>query len=95
MQTKEDVYEVIKQDQRFSILTKILENTGIGEAMSSEREAFTFFAPTDDAFRRLSKKRAHAFDEPRGHGAGRRHLGSASRSEKLSLLKRSAPPRFG
>jgi uncharacterized surface protein with fasciclin (FAS1) repeats len=54
MKTTENVYEAIKHDERFTILVKILNITGIGEAMASERQAFTFFAPTDDAFRRLS-----------------------------------------
>jgi uncharacterized surface protein with fasciclin (FAS1) repeats len=54
MKTTENVYEAIKHDQRFTILSKILKITGIGEAMANERQAFTFFAPTDEAFRRLS-----------------------------------------
>jgi uncharacterized surface protein with fasciclin (FAS1) repeats len=54
MKTSENVYEAIKHDKRFTILSKILKVTGIGKAMASERQAFTFFAPTDDAFRRLS-----------------------------------------
>ena len=68
MQTKENVYEVIKHDQRFKILSKILESTGIGEAMSSERESFTFFAPTDDAFRHLSKNALTLLLSPEGAG---------------------------
>jgi len=56
MKTIENVYEAIKHDERFTILVKILKVTGIGEAMASERQSFTFFAPTDDAFRRLSDK---------------------------------------
>lgn len=54
MRKKETVFETIKKDERFSLLAKMLENTGIGEAMSKERETFTFFAPTDDAFNDLS-----------------------------------------
>jgi uncharacterized surface protein with fasciclin (FAS1) repeats len=68
MQPKEDVYEVIKHDKRFKILSKILERTGIGEAMSSEREAFTFFAPTDDAFLRLSENALRLLLSPEGAG---------------------------
>lgn len=55
MKNTENVYEAIKRDEKFKILSKILKTTGIGEAMASERDAFTFFAPTDDAFRRLTK----------------------------------------
>jgi len=54
MKTTENVYEAIRHDDRFTILVKILKVTGIGEAMANERQAFTFFAPTDDAFRHLS-----------------------------------------
>jgi uncharacterized surface protein with fasciclin (FAS1) repeats len=68
MQTKDDVYELIKHDERFTILSKILERTGIGEAMSSERETFTFFAPTDEAFRRLSKNALRLLASPEGAG---------------------------
>ena len=55
MKNTENVYEAIRGDDRFKILSKIPKTTGIGEAMASEREAFTFFAPTGDAFRWLSK----------------------------------------
>ena len=55
MKPAENVYEAIKHDARFTILVKILKITGIGEAMASEPQAFTFFAPTDEAFRRLSE----------------------------------------
>jgi uncharacterized surface protein with fasciclin (FAS1) repeats len=50
---EENVFDVIKDDQRFSILTQILDRTGIGTALASEREPFTFFAPTDAALERL------------------------------------------
>jgi len=54
MKKDENVYEVIRNDKRFGVLSRILESTGIGEAMSRERETFTFFAPTDHAFSDLS-----------------------------------------
>lgn len=53
MKKDENVYEVIKNDERFSVLSKLLETSGIGEIIAKERAAFTFFAPTDDAFRDL------------------------------------------
>ncbi|NJM52243.1 MAG: hypothetical protein HC846_01920 [Blastocatellia bacterium] len=68
MKLKENVYEAIKSDGRFTILTKILENTGIGEAMSAEQKAFTFFAPTDEAFCRLSDKALDVLSSPEGSG---------------------------
>ena len=68
MKTKENVYEAIKHDERFTILSDILEATGIGEAMSNERETFTFFAPTDDAFRQLSEKALMLLTSPEGTG---------------------------
>jgi uncharacterized surface protein with fasciclin (FAS1) repeats len=52
---EENVYEVIKGDPRFSILTKILENTGIGAELADEKRPFTFFAPTNDALDKLPK----------------------------------------
>src|SRR5687768_17804365 len=68
MKTEENVYEAIKFDERFTILSKILESTGIGEAMSKERQALTFFAPVDDAFRRLSKRALILLLSPEGAG---------------------------
>jgi uncharacterized surface protein with fasciclin (FAS1) repeats len=52
---KENVYQIIKEDERFSVLHKILDRTGIGPAMAKEQKPFTFFAPTDDALSRLPK----------------------------------------
>ena len=72
---KEDVYEAIRQDERFTILSTILETTGIGEAMSNEREAFTFFAPTDIAFRQLPKKAFSLLTSPEGSGLAALILG--------------------
>jgi uncharacterized surface protein with fasciclin (FAS1) repeats len=66
MKTNENVYDVIKHDERFTILAEILEVTGIGEAMSHESDTFTFFAPTDDAFRRLSAKAVTLLTSPEG-----------------------------
>jgi uncharacterized surface protein with fasciclin (FAS1) repeats len=57
---------MIKHDDRFTILSAILETTGIGEAMANECKAFTFFAPTDFAFRRLSKKGFSLLMSPEG-----------------------------
>lgn len=68
MKTTENVYEAIKRDERFTILSKILNITGIGEAMSNERDAFTFFAPTDEAFRRLSERALILLMSPEGAG---------------------------
>src|SRR5688572_29846357 len=50
---EKNVYEVIKGDVRFSILSKILDRTGIGTELANERDPFTFFAPTDEALERL------------------------------------------
>ncbi|MGI8555739.1 MAG: fasciclin domain-containing protein [Pyrinomonadaceae bacterium] len=66
MKEKKNVYEVITKDERFRILSKILESTGIGEAMSKEKEIFTFFAPTDEAFCKLSKKALKILISPEG-----------------------------
>ena len=68
MKKKKNVYEVIAKDKRFRILTKILENTGLGEAMSKEKEIFTFFAPTDVAFCKLTKKALQILVSPEGAG---------------------------
>jgi len=50
MTTRKSVYQIIEADEKFSILLKILNATGIGRAMQHEEQAFTFFAPTDGAF---------------------------------------------
>ncbi|MDQ4121237.1 MAG: fasciclin domain-containing protein [Acidobacteriota bacterium] len=51
----QNIFEVIKKDGRFSILTKILERTGIGDTLSNQKGVLTFFAPTDEAFSKLPK----------------------------------------
>ena len=64
--TDQDVYEVIQNDQKFSVLAEILESTGIGEALANEKNAFTFFAPTDDALSHLSKSALQLLKSPEG-----------------------------
>ena len=68
MKKKKNVYDVIRKDNRFRILTKILEKTGLDKAMSKEKEIFTFFAPTDVAFCKLSKKALQILASPEGKG---------------------------
>ena len=68
MNANENVYDVIKNDERFTVLLKILESTGIGEVMSKEKEIFTFFAPTDDAFGKLSDNALRVLMSPEGRG---------------------------
>lgn len=63
---KEDVYEVIRNDGRFSILSKILDRSGMGEALANEQKVFTFFAPTDEALSQLSKPALRLLMSPEG-----------------------------
>ena len=49
----QDVYQVIMNDERFTILADILKISGIGEVLANESGVFTFFAPTDTALRTL------------------------------------------
>ena len=66
MKTKNTIYDVIRNDDRFTILSKLLKSTGIGKAMSKEQEAFTFFAPTDAAFKDLSENALDTLISPEG-----------------------------
>lgn len=75
MRKKENVYDVIKNDDRFTILSKILKSTGIGRAMREEREAFTFFAPTDAAFNNLSENALKVLTSPEGQAVAAAILG--------------------
>lgn len=75
MRTDKNVYEVINRDERFTILQKILDSTGIGEAMTKEREAFTFFAPTDDAFNHLPEPTLRLLTSAEGKGLAAKILG--------------------
>ena len=78
---EQNVYEVIKEDERFSILAKILDRTGIGSVLAEEPNPFTFFAPTDEALERLP-------------GAALRLLASAEGKEfALKLLSEHLIPR--
>lgn len=72
---KENIFEVIKNDIRFTILTKLLETSGIGESMVLEKEAFTFFAPTDGAFKILSDNALNILISPAGAGVASGILG--------------------
>ena len=38
MKTKNTIYDVIRNDDRFTILSKLLKSTGIGKAMSKEQD---------------------------------------------------------
>lgn len=71
----EDVYEVIKKDERFSILSKILDRSGMGEAMANEQKVFTFFAPTDKALSHLSKSALRLLTSPEGKDLAMAMLG--------------------
>ena len=62
----QSIFEVIKTDGRFSILTKILERTGIGDTLSNQTGALTFFAPTDAAFAQLPKEELEQLSGARG-----------------------------
>ena len=61
-----NVYQVIKSDERFSILAQILESTGIGEAMAQEQKVFTFFAPTDTALSHFPQSAIKLLKSPDG-----------------------------
>lgn len=56
MATRKSVYQIIETDEKFSILLKILDKTGIGKVMQYEEKPFTFFAPTDGAFYQMLQK---------------------------------------
>jgi uncharacterized surface protein with fasciclin (FAS1) repeats len=75
MKTQENVYQVINRDERFTVLQKILDSTGTGEAMTKEREAFTFFAPTDEAFSHLPRQTLRLLTSPEGKGLAAGILG--------------------
>mgnify|MGYP001386733800 CR=1 FL=1 len=63
---KDSLYEVISKDERFTILSKLLDVSGIGDTVSAEKEIFTFFAPTDDAFNSLSERALKLLVSPEG-----------------------------
>ena len=50
MANRKSVFDIIEQDEKFSILLQILDKTGFGRALRHEQKPFTFFAPTDGAF---------------------------------------------
>lgn len=64
----ESVYEIISQDERFTILSKLLESSGLSDEISEGKEAFTFFAPTNDAFQNLSERALRLLISPEGRG---------------------------
>ena len=76
--TKENVYEIISHDKRFSLLAEILTKTGIGDILAQERSAFTFFAPTDDALKTLHSSALNLLKTMEGRDLAaallRRHL---------------------
>lgn len=58
MANRKSVFDIIEQDEKFSILLQILSKTGFGKAMRHEEKPFTFFAPTDGAFYQFFKQDA-------------------------------------
>ena len=59
MANRKSVFDIIEQDEKFSILLRILNETGFGKAMRHEENPFTFFAPTDGAFYQFFKQDVH------------------------------------
>ena len=53
MANKKSVFDIIERDEKFSVLLKVLNQSGFGNAMLREEKPFTFFAPTDGAFYRF------------------------------------------
>lgn len=58
---------------RFNTLVTALEEAGLAEMLTSE-DPYTIFAPTDDAFRKLSTARLEALLKPENSGKLRRLL---------------------
>ncbi|MGD9561260.1 MAG: fasciclin domain-containing protein [Pyrinomonadaceae bacterium] len=100
MRTK-DVYEVINQDERFSILAEILESTGMGEEILNDQKVFTFFAPTDDALAHLSRPAIELLKSPKGRDLAKalisRHVipGQYLYSDELRMRNSLRPLRGG
>ena len=63
----QDVYHVILNDERFSVLADILTVTGIGGVLESDKSVFTFFAPTDIALSQLSASVLDRLKSPQGN----------------------------
>jgi uncharacterized surface protein with fasciclin (FAS1) repeats len=58
MANRKTVFDIIEQDEKFSILLQVLSQTGFGRALRHEEKPFTFFAPTDGAFYQFFKQDA-------------------------------------
>ena len=58
MTNRKTVFDIIEQDEKFSILLRVLNETGFGRALRHEEKPFTFFAPTDGAFYQFFKQDA-------------------------------------
>lgn len=50
MANRKTVYDLIAENDNFSILLKILDSAEIAAELRNEHRLFTFFAPTDGAF---------------------------------------------
>jgi uncharacterized surface protein with fasciclin (FAS1) repeats len=50
MANRKNVFDIIERDEKFSVLLKLLNQTGFGRALRQEEKPFTFFAATDGAF---------------------------------------------
>lgn len=75
---KESVYEIVSRDERFTILSRLLDSSGIGDVVAGEKEIFTVFAPTNDAFQSLSESALELLTSPEGRALAvailRQHL---------------------
>jgi uncharacterized surface protein with fasciclin (FAS1) repeats len=61
MSTRKTIFEIIETDEKFSILLRLLNQSGLGKAMRHEERPFTLFAPTDGAFYQLFQRQPTAF----------------------------------
>ncbi len=59
-----DLFDILRKDDRFSILVKLLDSSGLSLNVASSQE-FTVFAPTDDAWK-ASGKYAEIIANPSG-----------------------------
>ena len=59
------LYHAIASDERFTILTTLLRQSDLPGLLQTNEAAHTIFAPTDDAFKKLSKTTLAELQDPK------------------------------
>lgn len=73
---KENIFDIISNDPKYSILIKIINDTEIKNVLSNDSLSITFLAPTDEALEQVSEKDIDSLvnDKKKAEGILKNHI---------------------